>query len=61
MTWHTMQVIDEPKERLSSVLNQFGEPITLEHKNKMGFDLTPSKKENNGKTSWETCYSLPQF
>lgn len=48
----TISVYDEPKEKESNVLNRFGEPFLIIHKQRIGFDLTPKKDYNARKTSW---------
>lgn len=41
----TLTVWEEPPEKVSPVLNQWGEPYIITDKRKMGFDLTPKKDQ----------------
>lgn len=41
----TIHVYDESREKESCVLNRFGEPFLIVHKQRIGFDLTPKQKD----------------
>jgi len=45
---HSITVWEEPKEILSHVLNKHGEPYSFIVQKKIGFDLTPRNKKDDG-------------
>lgn len=60
MTWYSMQIHEDDKQKESPVLNQYGEPFVTRSSFKIGFDLKPTKEKSNvGKTTGQAGNSLP--